>query len=148
MQERSRSPPPDYKTFADNVTFTLDRVMETLTIVSERLEAREQRKPSPAPSESGNSGHKPRVEVHEEHDEDSKASKPSCNGLADRMLERKIKSSEVLEDLASRKDEARRRLHFDEDSEDDHSIRSKSRIEELLDTKPKKTWKDLQRIKV
>ena len=51
--------------------------METLSIVSERLEALEQRKPSPAPSESGNSDRKPRAGEHEKHDEDCKASKPS-----------------------------------------------------------------------
>ena len=87
--------------------------METLSIVSERLEALEQRKPTPASSESGYSDHNPRAEVHEEYDEDSKASKPSSNGSAERMFERKIKSSEArqrrystLEDLASRKDDA------------------------------------------
>ena len=144
-QQRSTSPPPDYKTFAENVTFTLNRVMEALSTISDRLEALEQRKASPTPSVSEHPDRKPSADEQE----GSEASKPSYTGLAERMFERKIKSSaarqkrySTLEDLISTRQDTRRRLHFDEESEEEvEGPTSQSRLDQPARTKTKKPGK-------
>ena len=71
----------------------LERVMETLSLVIVRLEALERRKPSPVLSESKNVQRQNEDIQHEQ--EGSNASKPSATGLAERMFERRMKSSET-----------------------------------------------------
>ena len=155
MKTETSSPPPDYQTFTENVTYTLNRVMETLSIVNDRLESLEQRKASPAPSESENSGRIKENEV--QAPEDSEGSKPSSTGLAERIFERRIKSSEgrrrrysTLEDLVSRREYTRRRLHFNEDSEDEVlsvGSRSQAQADQSLNTKSKKPGKIFRELK-
>ena len=147
LQRSTTSPPPDYKTFAENVTFTLNRVMEALSRISDRLEALEQRKASPTPTVSEHPDRKPSAEEQE-------ASKPSYADLAERMFERNIKSSEArqkrystLEDLISTRQDIRRRLHFDEDSEEEvESPTSQSRIDQPAGTKTKKPGKIFRKL--
>ena len=70
---------------------TLNRVMEAISTVSDRLEILEQKKASPAPSVSEHSNRKPSAEEHG----DSDTSKITNTGLAERIFEKKTKSSDV-----------------------------------------------------
>ena len=153
MKTETSSPPPDYQTFTENVTYTLNRVMETLSIVNDRLENLEQRKASPAPSESENSGRIKENEV--QAPEDSEGSKPSSTGFAERIFERRIKSSEgrrrrysTLENLVNIQGE---------DFTSTKTVRMKSSVLDpeakpkrinLIEQEIQETGEDIQRVKV
>ena len=151
-QQRSTSPPPDYKDFTESVTYTLNRVMEAISTVSDRLEVLEQRKTSPAPSVSEHPNRKPPAEEHE----DSDTSKATNTGLVERIFERKAKSSDArqkrystLEDLVSRRDDARRRLNYGEESEEeeDSLLNFRRHPEQMSETKLKKPGKIFRELK-
>ena len=108
-----------------------ENIMGSLSVITSRLDSLEDRKTSAMSQEEG-------VNL-DTQGEDSDSSKPNSTDLAERMFERRTKASEgrerrylTLEDLVSKREDARRRLHFDQDSNQEvTSVASRTHIDRL-----------------
>ena len=137
----------DYEEFKGNVSFMFENIMGSLSVITSRLDSLENGKPSATPQEEGAD---PDVQA-----EDSDSSKPSSTNLAERMFERKSKTSEgrerrysTLEDLVSKREDTRRRLHFDQDSDQEvASQTSRTPTDRLQESRPKKPGKIFRELK-
>lgn len=139
--------PADYEDFKNNVAFMFENIMGSLSLITSRLDNLE-KKSSPAQSQKEDTN-------AEAHTSDSPAGKPDDTDLTGRLSERRVRASgnrerrySTLEDLVSRREDSRRRLTFDEESEDEAtSVLSRSHIDPMQEIKSKKPGKLFRELK-
>lgn len=140
------APPMSFRDFMENMQNMVGNVVESVATLNARMARLEEKRHSPTPSDEED---RDRKIGSKDAEQDSSLSSRNSGGLAERILDRKARPSakkerrySTLDDLVSRRQDTRRRLHFDEDSEEDvESLRSQSRIDQLSGTKPKKPGK-------
>ena len=105
--EETISPSSDYEDFKNNVTFLLENIMGSLSLITTRLDNLK-KKLSPAQSQNKDTS-------LDAPAGDSHSSQPDATGLAERMIEKRAKTLEARErtystseDLVSRRVDSRR----------------------------------------